>query len=83
MKPFYISSTGSGLSATVAGFSVAGVVEAIVLVLGVLGYHVDQSFLMSLVTDLAQAVSLAVALFGLLRKVYYTAKHILENLKTP
>lgn len=83
MKPFYISSTGSGLSATIAGLSVAGAVEAIVLVLGAFGYVVERSFLTELATDLTQAVGIAVALFGVLRKIYYSAKHTLENLRNP
>lgn len=83
MKPFYISSTGSGLSATIAGLSVTGVVEAIVLIAGLLGFHVDQSILAELAADMTQAVGIVIALFGVLRKIYYSAKHILEDLRNP
>lgn len=83
MRPFYISSTGAGLSATIAGFSVAGVVEFLVILLGAFGFSVEQSFLTELATDLTQATALGVALFGILRKIYFSAKHTLENLRNP
>ena len=69
--PWYVSSTGDGLSATIGGLSVVGIGQAISLVAGLLGHPVSQDAVAAGLTTIVTAVGALYAAYGVLRKVYY------------
>lgn len=74
-KDWYVSSTGSGLSWTVAGFSAVGATQLITQFLNALGinFFVGDE-LGILITNSVQVAGGVVVVFGILRKVYYRVK---------
>lgn len=71
-RPWYISSSGHGLSLTLKGLAL-GVVPTIVVLLSMAGVSVVENDLVELVETAAAIVSGIVVLVGLGRKIYYTA----------
>ncbi len=66
---WYESSTGSGLSLTVGGFSVMGVAQAIVVMLALLHVQVDANSVAALIAAGLALVGAAMTAYGLARKV--------------
>lgn len=67
---WYVSSTGSGLSATIGGLSVVGISQAIAVGAGLIGHPVSQDTVTAAITTIVAAVGGVYAAFGLLRKAY-------------
>ena len=68
--PWYVSSTGSGLSATLGGVSVMGIAQAISVVGTLIGHPVTSDAVTGAITTVVTAVGAVYAVFGLCRKVY-------------
>ena len=71
---WYESSSGNGLSATVGGFSVLGIAQAITLGAHALGHNLDQNTIVTLITAVVTAVGAIYAAFGIVRKLFYAWK---------
>lgn len=68
---WYESSTGSGLSMTIGGFSLIGIAQAINYLLNLIGHPVDQSLIEQILTGLVGLVGALFTLYGLIRKAYF------------
>lgn len=77
--PWYISSTGDGLSASIGGFSIMGIAQAIGMVLAFLGHPIPQDSIYAGLVTIATAIGAIYAAFGVLRKVYLWIYSILSK----
>lgn len=75
-QPWYVSSSGSGLSATIGGFSLIGIAQSVSYVLGLTGHPVDQSLIEQIFTGTVALIGAAITLMGLLRKALNAFKGI-------
>lgn len=69
--PWYVSSSGNGLSATIGGLSVVGIAQGVALVAGLVGHPVSQDAVAAGITTIIAAAGAVYAAFGVVRKVYY------------
>lgn len=67
-NPWYVSSTGNGLSLTIHGLSVVGLAETIVLIAKLLGTDVDKDTVVGGIATIVAAYGVIVAAFGFVRK---------------
>lgn len=70
-KPWYVSSTGDGLSASVGGFSIVGIAQTISLIASMFGHPVNQDSVVAGLTTIITAVGACIAAFGIIRKIYF------------
>ena len=68
--PWYVSSSGNGLSATIFGFSVLGIAQALAMILGYFGHPVDQNLIEQIIDSTVAAIGAIITVIGLLRKAY-------------
>lgn len=69
-QPWYISSTGQGLSLTVKGVLV-GLVPIIIFTFNMIfGIDLTEIELMDIINEVTTVIASAVTVFGLVRKVY-------------
>jgi ATP/ADP translocase len=73
-KKYYESSSGSGLSATIGGLSIAGVVPVVMMIINIFGWNISQAEITQVLAMTVQIAGTTVALFGLVRKIYYKIK---------
>ena len=73
-KPFYISSTGEGLSLTIQGLGLTGLISSLSLISRLLGYDISENELTTIVGGSLLIVSTAMTIIGLLRKIYFRLK---------
>lgn len=66
--PWYVSSSGNGLSATIGGFSVIGIAQTIAYILGMIGHPVDQNLIEQIITGAIAVIGAIIAFIGLVRK---------------
>ncbi len=71
---WYESSKGSGLSATIGGLSVAGIVPVIMIIVKMFGWDLSQHDITLTVSLIIEATGVVITLFGLLRKIYFKIK---------
>jgi len=67
-KLWYLSVTGEGLSASIGGFSLLGVAQALNFVLGTIGYSSDDNTIVNILILLINAFGGIYVAFGLVRK---------------
>lgn len=75
-KEWYISSKGKGLSATISGLSINGIVVAIIVIARLFGYNVPQGDSALFVTGVVTVIGTLITLFGLGRKIVYKIKKV-------
>jgi hypothetical protein len=66
--PWYVSSSGNGLSATVFGFSVMGIAQAASMLLTMVGHPVDSNLVEQIITGVVAVVGAVLTVVGLVRK---------------
>ncbi len=72
---WYESSKGSGLSATIGGLSIVGVIPAIMIIIKILGFDIPQEEVVKMITAITVLVGTAITIFGLGRKIYFSIKN--------
>lgn len=72
--PWYISSSGNGLSATLGGLSAVGLAQAIAVVLGLVGHPVSQDAVAGGITTLISAGGALLSAYGVIMKAVRWAK---------
>jgi len=73
-KNWYISSTGKGLSLTLQGLSLGGLVGFFSFVFGLFGIDISENEITQLAETILMLISAVVTLFGLIRKIYFKIK---------
>jgi len=73
-KSWFISATGTGLSATVGGISVIGIAAAVGYILSFFGVSVSDESLAEIILQVVTVLGAVYTFFGLIRKVFYKFK---------
>lgn len=68
--PWYVSSTGDGLSLTIKGLSVVGIAETIVMIAKFMGTDLDRDTIVTGITTLAAAAGIILSVWGFVRKMW-------------
>ena len=74
--PWYVSSSGNGLSATVFGFSVMGIAQGASMLLTMIGHPVDQNLVEQLITGVVAVIGVVITIVGVIRKSANAVKGI-------
>jgi hypothetical protein len=69
--PWYQSSSGQGISLTIAGFSVMGIAQAASTVASLIGHPIEPGTLADAITAVVAALGAVQAAYGLVRKLFY------------
>ena len=71
--PYYISSTGNGLSLSIGGFSIVGIAQTVVMVARLLGIELTEDIVTSFLVAIVTAGGALMAAYGLGRKVWFNS----------
>ncbi len=73
-QEWFTSSTGEGLSLTIQGLGLTGLISSLALISRLLGYDISESELTTIVGGSLLIVSTGMTIIGLLRKIYLRLK---------
>lgn len=73
-KPWYVSSTGGGLSLTLAGISLEGAAQIVAFIASQFGFNVGENEVTIFAQSVVAAISAVMIVVGTLRKVYIAVK---------
>lgn len=73
-KPWYVSSTGSGLSLTLSGITLEGAAQIVSFITNQLGFNVQQNEVTAFANSVVAAISAVMIVFGTCRKIYFAVK---------
>ena len=69
--PWFISSSGSGLSLTLGGFAIGGLIPLIAVLARIIGIELSELELITLFDVIVASVSSVMIAVGAIRKIYY------------
>lgn len=70
-QPWYVSTSGNGLSATVGGLSLVGLAGSIAMVAQLFGQDVSQDIVLQSLQTLVAAAGILYTVFGVARKAIF------------
>ena len=74
MKDYFISSTGEGLSLTIQGLGLTGLISSLAVISRLLGFDISENELTTIIGGSLLIASTAMTIIGLLRKIYFRLK---------
>lgn len=76
-QEWFTSSTGEGLSLTIQGLGLAGLISSLALISRLLGFDIAENELTEIVGGSLLIVSTGMTITGLLRKIYFRFKPLI------